>query len=296
MVDERINRVLTQYRESPNLLFLLRTYLGKVAEAYNEVCELPDRFDLDTATGDQLTLLGKRMGWPRSHCVCDVEPVFGFDCDDQIDLRPLTGFCEPGSDWIDCSSGLSEITLLDDEIYRRFLKVRAYQMAGKFDHESLEEAARAFFGPLAQVLYSGQGRVVIAPGRDLSTIEIAQLQLYPRVMPVALGIRVMFHFGDLRVFGFGEGWGGLCEPVRDLNNPTGKIFGFNCEGELDETIGGFCEEWLPNGAQRAVSRLDDLVTGDDDDRVTGPMTLGAHWECRVGAPWMCEIDVRPYSC
>lgn len=339
MVDERISRVLTQYRESPRLLYLLKTYLGAVAQTALQVCDLPEKFDLSVAVGDQLTLLGKRLGWPRNHCVCDTQPVFGFECEDQIQLRPIAGFgaipetrqfgfdcagedayagfaqpynvywsncdepdvdtssCSPGSTWVNCASGIAEISLDDDEIYRRFLMVRRYQYLGLFDLSSLEKSLEVLFGPQARVLYAGQRRVVIAPGRDLTDAEINLLQLYPRVLPVALGVEVRFHFGSVRVFGFGEGLGGLNEPVIIPGPNTGKVFGFEC-GDTNIPLGGFCLTWDSINADIAVDGVNTLGTEEGDDLVTGyiELTEGAHWVCNESAPWMCEIDVRPYSC
>lgn len=307
MIEERIDRILTQYRESPNLLFLARHFLGTAVDALEPVCALPEAFDLDTATGDQLTLIGKRLGWGRCHCICDVEPVFGFDCVDDLNRRPIVGFCEPSSTWENCSTtGVSEVCLADDEIYRRFLKVRVYQFLNRYDLPSFEECLQLFFGPTASVLYAGEGRIVIAPGRDLTDQEILFLQLYPRVLPIALGIRVTFHFGSKRVFGFGEGWGGFMEPDTLKTQETiafqrtGKVFGF-CESE-DETIGGFCEEWAPEGLpiETDIPDLNGgfqlLVDENENPIYTGPLKQDAAWLCRSDAPWMCEIDVRPYDC
>lgn len=335
LAEERIDRVLTQYRESPRLIFLLRTYLTKVAETALQVCDLPSQFDIDFAVGDQLTLVGKRLGWPRCHCVCDTAPVFGFDCPDEISIRPVTGFgnrlsnrefgfcdedttagfnepfkvtwqgcpepapdgpeCDETSDWAECSTGLSELCLSDDLTYRKFLQVRRYQALGLLDLESLEECLRIFFGPQAAVLHSGQGRVVVAPGRELSNTEVALLQLYPRVLPVALGIEVRFHFGDLRVFGFGSGWGGFCEPevpTDDIHLRTGKVFGF-----CDDDLGGFCEPWALDGAPLGTEQETETLTDEQGRELyTGPLYQDATWMCRVGAPWMCETDVRPYDC
>jgi len=275
LVETRIDRVLTQYRESPNLLFMLRTYLGKVAEIHEAVCALPDFFDIETAVGDQLTLLGKRLGWGRCHCVCDTEPVFGFYCADEFNINPIVGFCEPSSTWDDCGPGVSDICINDDETYRAFLKVRIFQFLGRYDLASLEQSIRLFFGPQAMVLYRSEGKVVIAPGRDLTTTEILFLQLYPRVLPIALGIQVLFHFGTVRVFGFGDGWGGFDEfdLLQTQATPgyqaTEQIFGF-CDDQ-----GGFCED----------------VIGSD------PLeTLDASWMCKSDSPWMCQINVQPYDC
>jgi hypothetical protein len=299
LVEERINRVLTQYRESPKLLHLLRTYMGAVADLHAQVCDLPERFNIDTATGDQLTLVGKRMGWPRCHCVCDIDPVFGFDCGG-LQLRPISGFCEPGGNWVNCDTGLSELCISDDEVYRRFLWVRSYQIMRRYDLASLESCVKIFFGNQATVLYSGEGRVVIAPGRDLTASEIALLQLYPRVLPLALGVRAMFHFGPTRVFGFGDGWGGLEEIDLNLtasgSERTNLVFGF-----CDSSLGGFCEEWEPEGLPISTGEDIDgntLYLVDENGNViyTGPLTEHAGWQCRSSAPWMCEVDVRPYDC
>lgn len=301
LTEDRINRVLTQYRESPKLLHLLRTYLRAASATHLEVCRLPEAFDIDSAIGDQLTILGKRLGWPRCHCICDVEPVFGFDCQG-IELRPVTGFCDPSGSWVECSTGLSEVCLSDDELYRKFLKVRRYQYLNQYGFESLETCLRIFFGDAAVILYSGQGRVVVAPGRDLSQSEILLLQLYPRVLPLALGIQVRFHFGETRVFGFGTGWGGFFEDdwtSTYLNKGylrTEKVFGF-CDD-----WGGFCEDWETEGLPLVTGELDadgneiPLVDENGIAIYTGPLVENAAWLCKASAPWMCEIDVHPYDC
>lgn len=260
LVEERVDRVLTQYRESPKLLHLMRTYMRQVEEMISSACSTPEQFDIDTAVGDQLTLIGKRLGWPRCHCVCTTQPVFGFECEGFPHEYQMAGFCDDNGVWLDCNPfGVGDICITDDEVYRSFLRVRRYQMLSLYDLTSLTEAVRILFGEQAFVLDAGRGRVVIAPGRDLTSSEQLLIQLYPRVLPVAPGIRVRFHFGEYeRVFGFGDGWGGFCEPVYP--------------------------EGLP------------LVTEDDEDiEIEGGVALITE-PLFEGAPWMCEIDPKPYTC
>ena len=167
MVEERINRVLTQYRESPKLLHVLRTYLGAVADLHNQVCDLPSAFDIYNSTGDQLTVLGRRMGWPRCHCVCEVQPVFGFECPGVISSQPISGFCDPNSTWAGCGEfGTGEICVIDDEVYRNFLMARRRQMMGNFSTEDLEAALVDLFGPTARLLLADNAIVVVAPVRE----------------------------------------------------------------------------------------------------------------------------------
>lgn len=259
-IEPEIDRILDQYRESPKLIHMMRTYLAQVAEAMDAIEAIPSFFDIDTAVGDQLTKLGQRLGWPRCHCVCTVQPVYGFECDTVSTVFPIVDFCDDTGNWDDCGPfGVSDICLDDDELYRKFLKVRRYQMLSLYSGDDLTAAIQTFWGETAMILDAGQGRVVVAPGRDLTSSENAVLQLYPRVLPIAPGIRVRFHFGpQTEVFGFGDGWGGFCEPWQP--------------------------EGLPLGTENGVI----LVTENGNPISTGPLTKDS--------PWMCEVDVKPYDC
>lgn len=211
LVEERIDRILTQYRESPNLLGIIRHDLEEIAEIIVEACSLPDEFDILYAIGDQLTLVGKRMGWPRCHCVCTVQPVFGFACGVASPNRPIVGFCEGGS-WVGCQdAGTSDLCFDDDEVYRGYLLARRYQALQMWDIESLQAAAQYIWGPTATVVSLGRARVAIAPGRSLTSTEELELPVAFRVLPLAPGITPMVSFNVGPIFGFGTGWAGLCE-------------------------------------------------------------------------------------
>jgi hypothetical protein len=259
MVDDAINRLATQYRESPRLIHLIRTYVAQVEEAAILACALPSFFDIETAVGDQLTIIGKRMGWPRCHCVCDTQPVFGFVCDGFPSTVPIASLCDENATFADCGiGGFAEICIADDAMYRRTLLARRYQMQALYDLGSLTAAIRHLYGDQAIIHGSGNGRVVIAPGRPLTNAETAVLQIVPRVLPVAPGIKIRFHFGPLKVFGFGDGFGGLCEP--------------------------FAPDGLPLATEGGLV----LVTEDGTPITTGPLTRSA--------PLLCEFDPAPYDC
>lgn len=216
LTDERMDRVLTQYRESPNLLGLIRNYLEIIEELHLQVCDLPSNFDIDTAVGDQLTILGKRLGFPRTHSVCNPQPVHGFDDGVTPSRFNLTGFGEPAANWIDDAEFYqSNITITNDETYRRFLKVRRYQMFQLYDLESVDNCVKILWGEQAVVAKATLGRVVIAPQRDLTSEEEALKKIYPRVIPVAPGLDIRFHFKVGNMSGFGEGFDGFYETEGD---------------------------------------------------------------------------------
>lgn len=259
-VEKRVDRILTQYRESPKLLHIIRTYLRQVEIIEQAICAMPEAFNLDDAVGDQLTLLGRRMGWPRRHCVCTVQPVFGFDCDDPTQLTPIEGLCSTTT-WDDCTNtGISYVSVDDDDLYRKMLRVRQYQMTRKFTRAGLEASIKILFGDTAQIMHSGNGEIVIAPFRELTSLEVTFIQLFPRVLPLPLGVRVRFHFGSSQLFGFGVGFLGFCEGSGGDGAPL------MTEEDEDEFI--LTENGLPI-----------LVNATNDN-----------------PEWLCKVDVRAYDC
>lgn len=237
LIEARVDKILTQYRESPNLIGLIRHDLGQIADVLIEACSFPDEFDIMSAGGDQLTLIGKRLGWPRCHCVCGVVPIAGFNCGPQpvtldgeiVTLdgdivtfnpdpaggtttnRPLLGFCS-GAVWADCQeTGTSDLCFDNDKTYRGYLLARRYQIRRLWDIDSLQASVEHIWGATATVVSMGGGRVAVQPGRDLTVQERRELPVAFRVLPIAPGIQPFISYETGPIAGFGEGWGGFCD-------------------------------------------------------------------------------------
>lgn len=210
-VDSALDHILTQYRESPNLLGVIRHDLTQLAQVLETLVDLPAAFDIDTAVGEQLTFVGERMGWPRCHCICVSPPVFGFACGTTSVNKPIVGFCETGV-WDDCrAAGAGDICLDDDEVYRGYVKARRYQALQRFGIDDLQAAAREIWGSTAYAVNMGGGSALAAPGRELTEREELELPLAFRVLPFAPGIARHVQRGGGVTAGFGSGWGGFCD-------------------------------------------------------------------------------------
>lgn len=212
LVESKINKGRTQYREAVKFLGMVRAYLDQVALLTRETCEILDYLDIDTAVGDQLTILGKALGWPRCHCTGQRRPVFGFACDFsdcEVPAVPVAGFCE--AEW-DCdgSPDFVEFCLTDDEMYRRFLKARVITLTGDYTRAGITAAARELFGPNAVIYRETHGTIALATSRLLTSVEISIAHLFKQVLPVAPGVRFELWHGNGVPFGFGAGWGQFC--------------------------------------------------------------------------------------
>lgn len=209
-VEDLVGEVETQYRESPNLLAMMRHGLRQIHEVVAELCSLPEKFNLLTAVGDQLTILGRRLGWPRCHCVCEPAPVFGFACGPTNPNQTIVGFCEEGT-WGNCQQvGGGTLCFNDDETYRRYLLARRFQMLQLYGIDDLQAAAQHIWGETATAISMGDGKAAVSPGRGLTTLELRQLPLAFRVLPFAPGIETFVSYQTGPVAGFGDGWAGFC--------------------------------------------------------------------------------------
>lgn len=239
-VAEAIGKVRTQYREAERMLAYFAAVLSQIDDAINATTAIPSFFDLDTAVGDQLTKLGKRLGFPRCHCVCDATPLVGFACSTPLPGPPVVGFCGEGT-WRGCG-GVSSLCISDDEAYRGHLKARRYQMLGLYDLPSLGAALRSIWGPTAWIPQAQAGRVVLAPGRDLTPAEAQRFSITLRVLPIAPTMEIAAHFGAAPIAGFGVGWAGFCTPgsaaVGNWLCPA-VIDPYGCETPAQKAVIGF---------------------------------------------------------
>ncbi|GAA4180253.1 DUF2612 domain-containing protein [Shinella granuli] len=220
LVESKLDKIADEYRESPRLLGFIRDRLAEPAAVNELACSLLDYFDIDTAVGDQLTIIGKALGWPRCHCRGQRRPVFGFACEDECGppVVPIGGFCE--AEW-DCGDGPDyiEFCFTDDELYRGFVKARRWAIAGDYTHQGITMAARDAFGPQATIGKEGNGVIEILTGRLLTNIEISIAHLYEQALPIPPGVRLDISHSNGPAFGFGTGWGGFCNgywpvPIR----------------------------------------------------------------------------------
>lgn len=212
-VEDRIELLATQYRESPNLKAMIAAYLDAVQLVAPAICNTFER-DIDTATGDQLTQIGKILGWDREQCGGTRPSVFGFVCDDECTPAslPIGGFCD---NWAgpNCDNNLlfGQFTFSDDDLYRRFLKSLVLKYDNDFRRATLKEAVEILFGDEAIVFNENPGTIGVLSGRPLTSDEQSIAHLFKQVLPVAPGVGVaIYESSGATPFGFGDGWGEFC--------------------------------------------------------------------------------------
>lgn len=141
--------------------------------------------------------------------------LYGWDGEDLCGSTnvPVGGFCDT---YWDCGAPeFEEFCFTDDELYRAFLKSRAFQLRRDYRREALTEAVRGLYGRRAFIVSEHPGVITISAGRPMTNVEKATIHLARQVLPVPPGIAVniISQVKDVPIFGFGAGWGGMCESV-----------------------------------------------------------------------------------
>ena len=83
LVEPRIDKVLTQYRESEKLLSMYRVYLRQIEIVAQVLENIAQVFNIERAVGHQLTLLGRRMDGRENRRCAHVNRSLGLQVEKQ---------------------------------------------------------------------------------------------------------------------------------------------------------------------------------------------------------------------
>jgi len=225
-IKEYLDLLIFQYIDKPKAKADIETIAGQFGRVFDFYNSFFDAFDIDQATGDQLDIIGKIVGLPRSVPFVLAKNRFGFDgdtsargmadfFDDSIESAPFYDFYE------------AEYTSqqLDDFDYRFFIKakisqnvVSAYMINHiERDRISLQDIIIYLFGSDAYLIDNQNMTMALYVGLSVDEqrlILINQLGLLPRPQGVSYSVIAQ---GGLDAFGFQDdpnalGFGELSDP------------------------------------------------------------------------------------
>lgn len=179
------DRLLWQYRDKPNILALIRSYLTEFDEISDVLTALQTRLDIDASIGAQLDGIGEIVGQPRPGTVyIDDDDVFSFD--GPGDGKGFSGINRPDiGGRFNSVDGLIVGDMPDGE-YRVLLRAAIFATAGYSTLEHIAEYCQAVLGDGVRV-HEGVGFVSISVPRPISSVEV---QLIRQTIPLAAGVRL----------------------------------------------------------------------------------------------------------
>ena len=162
ILDTYLNRVPSQHRNKPKFRATLEASLSPFVQLGNLMESVPSLYDVDTAIGSQLDVVGEWVGVTRV-IKSAIEGVY-FALDDTADVGFDSGI------WRGEYDPLTGIVSLDDDTYRTLIKLRI--LANMWDGTA--ETAYSSWDSI----FDGEMSLVIEDHQDMSiTIGIAGVQM-----------------------------------------------------------------------------------------------------------------------
>lgn len=157
------NLLIMQYHNKPKAKATIEATVGLLPD--DLIMEVINGFDIETAVGKQLDILGEFVGVDRYYLV-----------DNQAEL-------------------------LNDEDYRILIKLKAISNTSDLSHKSLEEALYNFFGN--SVRMDSEGNMEMTYFVPKNKTPIIQAAIQKEVLPRPMGVRCSYIIEyDKRFFGF----------------------------------------------------------------------------------------------
>lgn len=200
----------------------------------NIASQVQDGYDLETAVGVQLDVLGKYIGTDRFFSIEGVGDFFGMTSYETLGSDTTVGFTDYANYLTDSGGFLTYSSLfgagtLDDEDYRFMLKLRIVQNNSNHSNGEIDEGLFGFFG--TDLILSDTKKMQIfyfVSGANLNLAIIAFGKgLLPRPMGVGLGGLIK---RDKKMFGF-TNYNATAIPST-ITGFTNYTDGFTKEGEI----------------------------------------------------------------
>jgi len=201
----------------------------------NIASQVQDGYDLETAVGAQLDVLGKYIGTDRFFNTIEaVGDFFGMTSYDTLGSDTTVGFTDYANYLTDSGGFLSynsifQAGVLDDDDYRFMLKLRIVQNNSNHSNGEIDKGLFGFFG--TDLILSDTKKMKIfyfVSGANLNLAVIAFSKgLLPRPMGVGLGGLIK---RDKKMFGF-TNYNATAIPST-ITGFTNYTDGFTKEGEM----------------------------------------------------------------
>lgn len=188
--------VTSEHNQKPNFMALVGVLAGAMADAVAATASIPLAFNLQTAIGKQLDIIGQWVGQPRIIPQVLVPGFFGFSA---LQTGAPEGLALPfgrlqdmsfGGVWFGLQDSAAGSTTLNDAQYRTVIAARIARNQSNGTLGAIEMALLDVFGSPCAVLDFGTMQLTINVSVPISPVDEALLTLLdilPRPAGVAIG-------------------------------------------------------------------------------------------------------------
>lgn len=223
LTDYYANLLIIQYNGKPKASASIDS-MAKSLLASEVSFDVRDGYDIDTAVGVQLDVLGKYADIDRFYYSYEfTDDYFGFaDANNMGGVSAnIIGFDDANAPdkagaFLSSDDVISNNLVLSDDVYRQLIKLRIIQNNSTHDNKSISDALFEFFGTNI-IMNDNQDMTITYLVGDASNplVQVAlQKEVFPK--PIGVGMQVI---GGTEFFGFGD--------ASNLTGVSDYVVGFN---------------------------------------------------------------------
>lgn len=199
LIEYYKNLLIIQYSNKPKAV---ATINALVTELISDgiIFKIRDAFNVDTAIGVQLDIIGMWVGVDRYFNVTEPENYFRFT--DYIEVDPddhLGGFvdyaefddADQGNGFLNYNSVLTVQNRLNDDDFRTIIKLKIIQNNSNHSHKSIDDSLFQFFEGEVRMFSDGNMEMTYFLSNNITQIIQAAIikGIFPR--PMGVGIRLI---------------------------------------------------------------------------------------------------------
>lgn len=190
--------ITSEHRDKPKFRAMVQAVSGAVAGAGDVLASLPQVFDIDTAGGEQLDIVGLWVGQSRVIPSVLLVQFFGFENNPAALTFGEENAPQIGGRFFNEGEPIDGSTVLADPEYRTILRGKIVRNHAKGKTDDLVRAISFMFSAPCVIEDTGQMSIGVFIGRPLTLVEqaiVTQLDILPRPAGVRIG-RLGYYFGD----------------------------------------------------------------------------------------------------
>ena len=238
LIDYYTNLLIVQYHSKPKAKATIEL-LVEEALVNNILFDIRDAFDIETAVGAQLDILGKYIGVDRNYtgqtfpadklALIDYSETPPYD--NKVGISDYSDFDTKAGSMLTYSEILSTTQILGDEDYRMLLKLKILQNNINHSHKEIDDGLFKFFGSDVIADSDGNMEMVYFVPSNASTLILVAVQKDVLPKPIGVGLDYIIE-NDSQLFGFStydfvnEQTAGL-STYADFDTKEGEMLTYN---------------------------------------------------------------------
>ncbi|MEZ5691203.1 MAG: DUF2612 domain-containing protein [Rickettsiales bacterium] len=207
IVSGYINLLIIQYATKPKARAIIELFVSELL-ANGILQDIRDAYNVDTATGRQLDILGKYVGVDRFYKNQDLKNYFAVTNYDEeiIDVNKFGFVNYSNSDdaisngTLDYNDVIQANFRLNDDSYRILIKLKIIQNHSNHSHKSIDDSIYNFFG--STVIPSSDGKMDVYYFIPKELEEVIKAAIFKQVMPRPMGVSIGYIAQESPFFAF----------------------------------------------------------------------------------------------